>query len=55
MRLQTQRRTWETQGQPYWRVPRKWNSELVIIVFGSIFGFAVLIALMLFSGSTLQH
>jgi hypothetical protein len=55
MRLQTQRRTLETEGHRYWRVGRRWNTDLLIIVFGSIFGFGVLIALMVYFSSTSQH
>jgi hypothetical protein len=55
MRLQMQRRIWETQRHYYWRVGHKWKTELVFIVFGSIFGFAVLAALMLYFGYTSHH
>jgi hypothetical protein len=55
VRLQTQRRTLDTEGHRYWRVGRRWNTDLLIIVFGSIFGFAVLIALMLYVSTVSQH
>ncbi len=55
MRLQIQRRTLETEGRRHWRVDRNWNPDLVIVVFGSIFGSAVLIALMVYISPISQH
>jgi hypothetical protein len=39
----------------HWQVQRKVNTDLYIIVFGSIIGFAVLIALMLYVNPVSQH
>jgi hypothetical protein len=48
MRLQMQRGTWETRRHSYWLVAHKWKTELVALVFGSIVGFAILAALILY-------
>ena len=55
MRLEDQHRTLKTEWRPYWRVDRKRTTELTIIVFGSILGFAVLIALMVYISSVSLH
>ena len=55
MRLEDQHRTLKTEWRPYWRVDRKRTTELTIIVFGSILGFAFLIALMVYISSVSQH
>ena len=55
MRLQTQRRTWETQKHYYWPVAHKWKTELVALVFGSIVGFAILAALILYIRAVVQQ
>jgi hypothetical protein len=48
-------RTLEAEWRHHWRVDRKWRTEVIIIVFGSIFGFAVMIALMVYISSTSQR
>jgi hypothetical protein len=55
MRLQMQRRTWETHTHYYWRLGRKWKTELVALVFGSIVGLAVLAALMLYISAVVEQ
>jgi hypothetical protein len=55
MRLQDQRRILETDGRRYWRIDYKWNIDFVIIVLGSIFGFAALIAVMVYITSESPH
>jgi hypothetical protein len=55
VRLQDQHRTLKTEWQHYRRVARKRKSDLIIIVVGSIFGFAVIIALMVYISSVPQH
>jgi hypothetical protein len=55
VRPQDQHRTLKTESHHYWRVDRKRKTDLIIIVFGSIFGFAVLIALMVYISSISQH
>lgn len=49
MQFLMQRRTLETNGHD-WAVNRKRKSELAIIILGSIIGFAVLMAIMLYAG-----
>jgi len=49
------RQALETNGLRDWAVDRKRKSELAIIIFGSIIGFAVLIAAMIFAGSYTPH
>jgi len=39
----------------HWQVQRKLNADFYIVVFGSIVGFAVLIALMVYGSSISQH
>jgi hypothetical protein len=39
----------------HWQVQRKQNADFYIVVFGSIVGFAVLIALMVYGSSISQH
>lgn len=55
MRLLHKCRALETEWRRHWRADRKWRSEVIIIVFGSIFGFAVMIALMVYLSSVSQH
>jgi hypothetical protein len=55
VRLLHKFRTLETEWRHHWRVDRKWRAELIIIVFGSIFGFAVMIAVMVYISSISQH
>ena len=55
MRLLHKYRTLETEWRHHWRVDRKWRTEVIIIVFGSIFGFAVMIALMVYISSISQR
>jgi len=55
VRLQDQHRTLKAEWHLFWRVDRKRKTDLMIIVFGSIFGFAVLIALMVYISSVSQH
>ena len=54
-RLPAQRRNLETGMGRHWQVQRKVNADLYIVVFGSIVGFAVLIALMVYVSSIAQH
>jgi hypothetical protein len=55
MQFLAQRRALETYGRRDWGVYRKRKSEIAIIVFGSIIGFAVLIAAMIYAGSYTPH
>jgi hypothetical protein len=55
MQLPTQRRTWETQKHYFWPVVHKWKTELVALGFGSIVGFAILAALMLYIRAVVQQ
>jgi hypothetical protein len=55
VRRQNQSRTLETEQPRYRLVDYKRKTELIIIVIGSIFGFAVLIALMAYMSSVSQH
>jgi len=49
------RQALETNGPRDWAVDRKRKSELAIIIFGSVIGFTVLIATMIFAGSYTPH
>jgi hypothetical protein len=55
VRLQHKYRTVGTEWRHHWRVDRKWRTEVIIIIFGSIFGFAVMIAVMVYVTSISQH
>jgi hypothetical protein len=55
VRRQDQLRTLETEQRSYRLVDYKRKTELIIIVFGSIFGFAVLIVLLAYISSVSQH
>jgi hypothetical protein len=55
VRLQTQRQTLETVGHRHWRVHRNWNTDLAIVVFGSILVFAIVAALMLYISEIPPH
>jgi DNA-binding NarL/FixJ family response regulator len=55
VRLRDQHRILKAEWHHYWRVDRKRKSDLIIIVLGSIFGFTVLIALMVYISSVSQH
>jgi hypothetical protein len=48
VRRQDQLRTLQTERGRHWRVQRKLNPELIIIIIGAILGFAILIALMVY-------
>jgi hypothetical protein len=54
-RLPAQRRNEETGMGRHWQVQRRQNADFYIVVFGSIVGFAVLIALMVYGSSISQH
>jgi hypothetical protein len=45
----------ESEWRHHWRVDHKWRTEVIIIVFGSIFGFAVMIAAMVYVSSMAQR
>jgi hypothetical protein len=45
----------ETAMGRHWQVQRKLNSDFYIVVFGSVFGFLVLFALMLYISSASPH
>jgi len=54
MELQDHRRAYEIERYRLQRINRKSNTDLVIIVFGSIFGFLVLFALLVYITSSSQ-
>jgi hypothetical protein len=54
MELQDHRRAYEIERHRLQRINHKSNTDLVIIVFGSIFGFLVLFALLVYITSPSQ-
>jgi hypothetical protein len=54
MELQDHRRAYEIERHRLQRINHKSNTDLVIIVFGSIFGFLILFALLVYITSPSQ-
>ena len=54
MELEDHRRAYEIERHRLQRINHKSNTDLVIIVFGSIFGFLVLFALLVYITSPSQ-
>ncbi len=48
MRLQDQRWAYEIERRRHIQVEHTWNTEMVFIVFGSVIGFAILFAMMVY-------